>query len=184
MGLISAEDAAHAATRHVLSRSLGSGLFVAADVAENQVVAGDVLLLCSDGPHGSVTAQEMARAFSETDTLVDAAEKLLELANQRDGSDNISVQLIRVRSVERMGICRGTPHSGHGRDASQCRLSCSFITSSCRRVINFSADASFNPTSPADLHAPASTSPISADSTPAVSPFNLRNRHSTSLCFR
>jgi len=110
MGLISAEDAAHAATRHVLSRSLGSGLFVAADVAENQVAAGDVLLLCSDGLHGSVTAQEMARAVSETDTLVGAAEKLLELANQRDGSDNISVQLIRVRSVERMGMYRGRPY--------------------------------------------------------------------------
>jgi len=32
------------------------------------------------------------------------------LANQRDGSDNISVLLIRVRSVERVGMYRGRPY--------------------------------------------------------------------------
>ena len=36
--------------------------------------------------------------------------ELVDLANQRDGSDNISVQLIRVRSVERVGMYRGRPY--------------------------------------------------------------------------
>ena len=40
----------------------------------------------------------------------DLAEKLVALANERDGSDNISVQLIRVRDVERMGMYRGRPY--------------------------------------------------------------------------
>jgi len=35
---------------------------------------------------------------------------LVAIANQRDGSDNISVQLIRVRSVERIGMYRGRPY--------------------------------------------------------------------------
>ncbi len=35
---------------------------------------------------------------------------LVALANQRDGSDNISVQLIRVRGVERVGMYRGRPY--------------------------------------------------------------------------
>jgi len=39
-----------------------------------------------------------------------AAERLVDIANDRDGSDNISVQLIRVRSVERVGIYRGRPY--------------------------------------------------------------------------
>ena len=39
-----------------------------------------------------------------------AAQRLVDIANQRDGSDNISVQLIRVRSVERVGMYRGRPY--------------------------------------------------------------------------
>ena len=36
--------------------------------------------------------------------------KLVALANERDGSDNISVQVIRVRGVERVGMYRGRPY--------------------------------------------------------------------------
>ncbi len=36
--------------------------------------------------------------------------KLVAIAKQRDGSDNISVRLIRVRGVERVGMYRGRPY--------------------------------------------------------------------------
>ena len=35
------------------------------------------------------------------------------LANERDGSDNVSLQLIRVRAVERVGMYRGRPYKLH-----------------------------------------------------------------------
>jgi PPM family protein phosphatase len=108
--LLSKEDAAHAETRHVLSRSLGNDLAVNVEVNEHQVFAGDVLLLCSDGLHGSVEASEMAAVAGRDGDLSSAAKRLVEIANQRDGSDNISLQLIRVRSVERVGIYRGRPY--------------------------------------------------------------------------
>ncbi len=108
--LLSKEDAAHAETRHVLSRSLGNDLAVNVDVNEHQVFAGDVLLLCSDGLHGSVEASEMAAVAGRDGDLSAAAKRLVEIANQRDGSDNISLQLIRVRSVERVGMYRGRPY--------------------------------------------------------------------------
>ena len=108
--LRSKEDAAHAETRHVLSRSLGNDLAVNVDVNEHQVFAGDVLLLCSDGLHGSVEASEMAAVAGRDGDLSAAAKRLVEIANQRDGSDNISLQLIRVRSVERVGMYRGRPY--------------------------------------------------------------------------
>jgi protein phosphatase len=110
LGLLSAREAAKAETRHVLSRSLGSDLFVNVETSENQVFTNDVLLLCSDGLHGSVSAAEMAAAVSQGADLNAAARKLAALANQRDGSDNISVQLIRVRGVERVGMYRGRPY--------------------------------------------------------------------------
>jgi serine/threonine protein phosphatase PrpC len=110
MGLISAEEAAHVPTRHVLSRSLGANLFVAVEVDEVQLLPADVLLLCSDGLHGAVPAAEMAQAVSRNRSLASAARELVESANEQDGSDNVSVQLIRIHSVERIGMYRGRPY--------------------------------------------------------------------------
>jgi serine/threonine protein phosphatase PrpC len=110
LGLLSAREAADAPTRHVLSRSLGSDLFVAVETSENLLLKADVLVLCSDGLHGVVTSAEIAAAASPGADLKAAARELVALANQRDGSDNISVQLIRVRNVERVGMYRGRPY--------------------------------------------------------------------------
>jgi len=110
LGVLSTQDAASARTRHLLSRSLGNDLFVAVDTSENLVLAGDVLLLCSDGLYGSVTASDMAQVIGHRADLQTAAQELVAIANQRDGSDNISLQLIRVRGVERVGMYRGRPY--------------------------------------------------------------------------
>jgi len=110
LGVLSAREAAEAPTRHVLSRSLGSDLFVGVETSDHQVWPDDVLVLCSDGLHGAVTAAEMALLISSTTDLNAAAHKLVALANERDGGDNLSVQLIRVRSVERVGMYRGRPY--------------------------------------------------------------------------
>lgn len=110
LGLLSAEEAAEASTRHVLSRSLGMNLFVNVEIDEVQLLPGDVLLLCSDGLHGALTAAGMAEIARRHRDLNLAAKELVASANEQDGSDNISVQLIRVRSVERMGMYRGRPY--------------------------------------------------------------------------
>jgi serine/threonine protein phosphatase PrpC len=110
LGLLSEQEAAEAETRHLLSRSLGSAMFVSVDTREHQALPGDIFLLCSDGLHGAVTALEMADIVAAHGTLEDAVRRLVDVANQKDGSDNISVQLIRVRSVERIGMYRGRPY--------------------------------------------------------------------------
>ena len=111
LGLLTAREASKAATKHILSRSLGNEMVVNVDTSEHQVMAGDVLLLCSDGLHGAVEASEMAAVASHGTDLNTAAHRLVALANDRDGSDNISVQLIRIRSVERVGMYGGGPTS-------------------------------------------------------------------------
>ncbi len=110
IGLISAKEASESATRHVLSRSLGTDLFVNIEINDIQVYAGDVLLLCCDGLYHSIEPSEMAAVAGHGGDLNAAARRLVDIANQRDGSDNISVQLIRVRSVERVGMYRGRPY--------------------------------------------------------------------------
>lgn len=110
MGLVSAQDAAAANTRHMLVRSLGTDLFLNAEVSEHQVFPGDVLLLCSDGLHNSVEGSEMAAVAGHGTDLSAAARRLIELANFRDGSDNISVLLVLIKDVERVGMYRGRPY--------------------------------------------------------------------------
>ena len=110
LGVLSAQEAADTPSRHVLSRSLGNDLFVAVETSDHQVHAGDVLLLCSDGLHGALPASEMANVVSQNPDLNTAALELVASANERDGSDNVSVVLIRIRSVERMGMYRGRPY--------------------------------------------------------------------------
>jgi protein phosphatase len=110
LGILSAREAEEAQTRHLLSRSLGNDLFVNVEIGDHQVHAGDVLLLCSDGLHGPVKGSEMAELVAWNPNLQTAAAKMVALANERDGGDNCSVQLIRVRDVERMGMYRGRPY--------------------------------------------------------------------------
>jgi len=110
LGVISSKEGARATTRHLLTRSLGNDLFVSVDIGEHHVFPGDVLLLCSDGLYGAVPAAEMIRAIAQHHELAAAARHLVDLANQKDGSDNVSVQLIRVRATERVGMYRGRPY--------------------------------------------------------------------------
>jgi PPM family protein phosphatase len=110
MGLLSAKEAAESPTRHVLSRSLGNDLFVNVETNETQVYVGDVLMLCSDGMHGAVTASEIAVVITHGADLNAVARKLVDMAEEADGGDNISVQLIRIRGVERVGMYRGRPY--------------------------------------------------------------------------
>jgi protein phosphatase len=85
-------------------------MFVGVETRDHLVLSGDVLLLCSDGLHGAVPAADMAEIITRNTGLDAAAHELIDTANQRDGSDNVSVQLVRIRSVERVGMYRGRPY--------------------------------------------------------------------------
>ena len=110
LGLLSAREAADSPHRHLLSRSLGAEMFVNVETNEYQILGDDVLVLCSDGLHGAVSPSEIAAIVSHQADLNAAAHRLVAVANHQDGTDNISVQLIRIRSVERVGMYRGRPY--------------------------------------------------------------------------
>ncbi len=110
MGLISKEEAATGENRHVLTRSLGLELFVAADTVTVNVIPGDVLVLCSDGLHGMVSDEKLEQMLHTTRDLEVTAKAMVAAANEAGGHDNVSLQIIRVRSVERMGLYRGRPY--------------------------------------------------------------------------
>jgi serine/threonine protein phosphatase PrpC len=110
MGILSRKEAAESQARHLLSRSLGANLFANIEITDHQIQPGDVLLLCSDGLHGEVESAEIAETIAWNRDLHQAAAKLLSRAIDGGGTDNVSLQLIRILGVERMGMYRGRPY--------------------------------------------------------------------------
>jgi PPM family protein phosphatase len=107
LGILTSRQAAAADTNNMLSRSLGTEMFVNVDTSDHLLTPGDVLLLCTDGLYRTVSPSDIAAAVSSKHELEAAAAQLVSLANARDGSDNVSVQIIRIKSVESVGMYRG-----------------------------------------------------------------------------
>lgn len=91
-GRLHADDAATHPQRNVITRALGPEPDVSVDAFVLHVGPGDWLLACSDGLTEHVNEDELASVMldhaKEPAAAVDA---LVELANARGGSDNISV---------------------------------------------------------------------------------------------
>ena len=96
-GIVRSEDAESHPQRHILTAALGSGNEILPQVSEQPVTLeeDDVLILCSDGLWGVVGDQDLARA-ARTRPLADACMKLVRMALERGGPDNVTVQLLRV----------------------------------------------------------------------------------------
>lgn len=92
-GLLSPEQAAVHPRKNVITRALGIEEDVAVDFTELSLAPGDMLLLCSDGLSNLVTTQEMAECTSDGD-IFNYAERLIALANEKGGQDNITAVVI------------------------------------------------------------------------------------------
>lgn len=110
LGLISTEEIAASEARHVLIRSLGPEMFVSPDTTALTLQPGDVLILCSDGVHDEMSSDEMAVIASQHKNMDEVARELVARAVEIDGNDNATAQVIRVRSVEQVGMYRGRPY--------------------------------------------------------------------------
>jgi protein phosphatase len=97
IGQLTPEQARVHPQRNMIYRSLGSDPTVEVDVVSQSLAAGDRLLLCSDGLNTHVEDAELAQIVQEEPGEARACERLVALANQRGGKDNISVVIARVR---------------------------------------------------------------------------------------
>ncbi|MGB7858890.1 MAG: PP2C family serine/threonine-protein phosphatase [Acidimicrobiia bacterium] len=97
LGRISADEAATHPQRHMLTRTLGLTRFINVDEFEIELVAGDRILLCSDGLNEMVDDESIRKALSEG-TVDETCWRLVEMANDAGGVDNITVIVIDVLS--------------------------------------------------------------------------------------
>ena len=95
-GEMTEEEAAVHPQRHILTRALGVSSEVEADMWDLQLRSGDRLVLCSDGLSNELTSDELAEVLSRVPDPGEAAQQLVEIANEHGGSDNITVVVVDV----------------------------------------------------------------------------------------
>ncbi|MBK8020155.1 MAG: Stp1/IreP family PP2C-type Ser/Thr phosphatase [Chloroflexi bacterium] len=93
-GHLTQEQAEEHPMRNVLYRALGQNEDIDIDIYEVRLRYGDRIVMCSDGLTHHVKSAEIASIASEESDPDQACQKLVDLANNRGGEDNISVVVI------------------------------------------------------------------------------------------
>ena len=95
-GRLSAEEAANHPQRNIITRTLGVDAHVQVDVLEERLTDGDRILITSDGLTSMVEPDRIEAALVEEEDPQSAAERLVEMANDAGGEDNVTVVVLDV----------------------------------------------------------------------------------------
>jgi PPM family protein phosphatase len=96
-GILTPQQAEESEMQSVLLRALGAHPEVEVEVEEIDLMPRDVLLFCSDGLTRMVTEPEIAGTLQAEVNPAAAAQKLVDLANEGGGLDNVTVIVARVQ---------------------------------------------------------------------------------------
>lgn len=95
-GLLTAEEAANVTQyRNVITRGVGLLRSVEVDTMHFEIAASDRFLLCSDGLTEYLKDEEIPQMFDQQ-SLEDVTRRLIALANQRGGKDNITAVTVEI----------------------------------------------------------------------------------------
>ena len=94
MGTLNREDARTNEYKNVITRALGGAENVIPDFFEIEIEDNSRILMCTDGLTTMVTDKEIESVMSGHDDIMNKADKLVMMANQNGGKDNISVIII------------------------------------------------------------------------------------------
>ncbi len=99
MGEMDKADAKHHPDKNIITRAIGVMPEVAADFFETGLSPEDIILMCSDGLTNEISDDEIRRIVLGQRDIVEKAEKLIDIANENGGKDNITVVLIEPFSM-------------------------------------------------------------------------------------
>ncbi len=104
-GMVTEEEARSLPAKNLVTRALGAGADIEPEIHNVDVLAGDIILLCSDGLTEMVGSYEIEGLLSiNEEDMHETARRLVDLANESGGRDNISVIVVRVSSVSEMQV--------------------------------------------------------------------------------
>lgn len=100
MGEISRDDARNHPDKNIITRALGAGRGVDVDFFDIRLTPGDILLLCSDGLSNMVPDEDIRQVILTSETLEETGRRLVSMANDNGGRDNIAVVLVEPETKE------------------------------------------------------------------------------------
>lgn len=99
-GMITEQEAESHPRKNEITQALGTMPHLEVAVSEKPLLpaSNDILLLCTDGLNGMIDDKSMERVLNEPISVQHKALRLVEMANEAGGYDNITVQLIQFNS--------------------------------------------------------------------------------------
>jgi protein phosphatase len=96
LGILTAQEGSLSTEQSVLTRAVGAERDVEVEADEQVMIAGDTLLLCSDGLTRMVSDYQITTTLKNSRRAQTAADQLVALANQNGGEDNVTVIVVRI----------------------------------------------------------------------------------------
>lgn len=94
MGGMAPETARNHPDKNIITRAVGARDSVEVDFFTEDLVKGDIVLMCSDGLTNMLSDEEIRQIVTAKSTLSQKADALIAKANENGGKDNIAVVLI------------------------------------------------------------------------------------------
>lgn len=97
-GILTEEQAECHNKKNVITKAVGADMTVEPDFFQVNIMKDDVFILCTDGLYDEVSKEEMVEILNLDLSMSETCDKLIELANDNGGNDNITV--ISLKATE------------------------------------------------------------------------------------
>jgi len=96
-GKLTPEEALVHPKRNLITRAVGSDISIVSDTIIEKIEKDDIILLCTDGLSNMLNEDEMAEIILRGKDIEEIIDLLIDEANKKGGSDNISAVIIDLR---------------------------------------------------------------------------------------
>jgi serine/threonine protein phosphatase PrpC len=96
VGILTEEEARVHPDGNLLDRAMGHSPAIEIALSSHRLMAGDAVLLCTDGLWAYATEIEIEQVLSRPGTAQQLCDQLVQMALDHGGEDNITVQLLRM----------------------------------------------------------------------------------------
>jgi serine/threonine protein phosphatase PrpC len=98
-GVMTQAEADASSLQSVITRAIGAAPDVAPDLYESHLGPGESILLCSDGLTRHLSSDDLTRTAAADIPASSLCQRLIDLANDRGGSDNITCLVVRASAA-------------------------------------------------------------------------------------
>jgi protein phosphatase len=112
-GELTEEEAEQSERRNIILQALGPDARIRVDLTWQELRRGDTLVMCSDGLSGQVKREEIAQLVAQNLDLDTLCDRLITLANERGGPDNITTVVAHFDGEGLAGPDRGEAEVGY-----------------------------------------------------------------------